>query len=165
MLNEVVKPYLDDVTCNIMIFLVSAGWGTSTFCLDESSGAKCHPRKMDWLWWNSPLHHDTCPLLDFSCGAIWNLLCMPTLCEQLSHWKNVLKRKVKKGKVIPVTGHGGPQVCETSRIPHFLDSRLTDGAKVVSLTRRLPLTPPGRFLVLISVRGWVSPRPWCGWKD
>jgi hypothetical protein len=25
-----------------------------------------------------------------------------------------------KAKVIPVTGHGGPQGCETSRLPHFL---------------------------------------------
>jgi hypothetical protein len=39
-----------------------------------------------------------------------------------------------------------------------LDSQLTDGGKVVSLTRQLPLTPPGRFLLLISVRGWVNPR-------
>jgi hypothetical protein len=39
-----------------------------------------------------------------------------------------------------------------------LDSRLTDGGKVVSLMCRLPFTPTGRFLVLISVRGWVDPR-------
>jgi hypothetical protein len=32
----------------------------------------------------------------------------------------------KKGKVIPVTGRGGPQGCETSRLPHFLDNLLTD---------------------------------------
>jgi hypothetical protein len=30
---------------------------------------------------------------------------------------------------------------ETSRLPHFLDIRLTDGGKVVSLTRRPPFTP------------------------
>jgi hypothetical protein len=34
---------------------------------------------------------------------------------------------VKKDKAIPVTGRGGPQVYETSRLPHFLDNRLTDG--------------------------------------
>jgi hypothetical protein len=44
-------------------------------------------------------------------------------------------------KAIPVTSRGGPYVCETSRLPHFLDSRLTDGGEVVSLTRRLPFTP------------------------
>jgi hypothetical protein len=46
-----------------------------------------------------------------------------------------------KGKAIPVTGREGPQGCETSRLPHFLDNRLTDGGKVVSLTRRSPFTP------------------------
>jgi hypothetical protein len=49
--------------------------------------------------------------------------------------------KVKEGKAIRVTGHGGPQDCETSRLPHVLDSRLTDGGEFVSLTRRPPFTP------------------------
>jgi hypothetical protein len=40
------------------------------------------------------------------------------------------------GKVIPVTDRGGPYVCKTSRLPHFLDNRLTDGGDVLSLTRR-----------------------------
>jgi hypothetical protein len=39
-------------------------------------------------------------------------------------------------KVIPVTGRGDPEGCETSRHPHFLDNRLTEGAEVVSLTRQ-----------------------------
>jgi hypothetical protein len=43
---------------------------------------------------------------------------------------------VKKGKGIPVTGREGPQGCETLRFAHFLDNRLTDGGKVVSLTHR-----------------------------
>jgi hypothetical protein len=42
----------------------------------------------------------------------------------------------KKGKANPVTGREGPYGCETSRFQHFLDSRLTDGDEVVSLTRR-----------------------------
>jgi hypothetical protein len=46
---------------------------------------------------------------------------------------------LKRGKAIPVTSRGGPESCETSRLPHFLDSRLTDGDEV-SLTRRLPFT-------------------------
>jgi hypothetical protein len=57
-----------------------------------------------------------------------------------------------EGKAIPVTGRGGPYGCETSRLPDFLDNLLTDGGKVVSLTRRTHLYPPGRFLILISVR-------------
>jgi hypothetical protein len=66
---------------------------------------------------------------------------------------------VRKGKrkAISVTSHEGPQGCVTSRLPHFLDNRLTDCGEVVSLTRQPPFTP-GRFLVLISVRGWVDPR-------
>jgi hypothetical protein len=43
-----------------------------------------------------------------------------------------------KCEAIPVTGRGGPKAYETSRLPHLVDSRLTDGGKVVSLAR--PLT-------------------------
>jgi hypothetical protein len=46
-----------------------------------------------------------------------------------------------KGKAIPVTGHEGPQGCETSRLPYFLDNWLTDGSKVLSLMRQPPFTP------------------------
>jgi hypothetical protein len=45
----------------------------------------------------------------------------------------------EEGEAIPVTGHGGPEGCETSRLPHYLDNRLTDGGKVVS--RPLPHPP------------------------
>jgi hypothetical protein len=55
-------------------------------------------------------------------------------------WRSPLSRgessKGKKGKAIPVTGRGGPKGCEASRIPHFLDNRVTDGGEVVSLTHR-----------------------------
>jgi hypothetical protein len=44
-------------------------------------------------------------------------------------------------KAIPVPGRGGPWGCETSRLPHFLDNRLTDGGEVVSPTHRPPFTP------------------------
>jgi hypothetical protein len=43
-----------------------------------------------------------------------------------------------------------------SRLPHFLDSWLTDGGKVVRILHWLSLLP-GRFLELISVRGRVDP--------
>jgi hypothetical protein len=36
---------------------------------------------------------------------------------------------------------GDPYGCETSRLPHFLDNRLTDGGEVVSLTPRAPFNP------------------------
>jgi hypothetical protein len=57
----------------------------------------------------------------------------------------------KKCKDIPVTGRGGPYGCERSRLPHYLDKRLTDGGKVVSPTCRPPFTP--RFLFQDS---WYS---------
>jgi hypothetical protein len=58
--------------------------------------------------------------------------------------------KVKLSLYQAMEAHRG---CETLRVPQYLDKRLTDGGKVVSLTRRPRFTPPGRFLVLISVRG------------
>jgi hypothetical protein len=42
--------------------------------------------------------------------------------------------KSKESKAIPVTGRGGLQGCESSRLSHCLDNRLTDGGKVVSPT-------------------------------
>jgi hypothetical protein len=38
--------------------------------------------------------------------------------------------RIKKEKVIPVTGLGGLYGCEMLRIPHCLDNRFTDGGKV-----------------------------------
>jgi hypothetical protein len=52
------------------------------------------------------------------------------------------------GKVIAVTGRGGPLDYEKSKLPYFLDNRLTDGGGVVSFMRRPPFTP-----WKISVRG------------
>jgi hypothetical protein len=46
-----------------------------------------------------------------------------------------------KGKAVPVTGRGGPYGCVTLRVPHYLDSPLTDGGKVVNLKRLPPFTP------------------------
>jgi hypothetical protein len=57
-----------------------------------------------------------------------------------------------KGKAVPVTGREGPLGCERSRLPYLLHCRL------VSLKRLAALYSPGKFLVLISVRGWVHPR-------
>jgi hypothetical protein len=37
----------------------------------------------------------------------------------------------KKGKGGPVAGHEVPQGCETSKLLHFLDNRITDGSEVV----------------------------------
>jgi hypothetical protein len=48
---------------------------------------------------------------------------------------------LQHGKAIPVTSHRGPQGCETSRLQHFLDNRLTYGGNIVSLMCLLPFTP------------------------
>jgi hypothetical protein len=46
-----------------------------------------------------------------------------------------------ESKAIPVTGHGGLEGCEMSRIAHCLDNELIVVGKVVSLTRRQRFTP------------------------
>jgi hypothetical protein len=76
----------------------------------------------------------------------------------------VIKKK-EKGKAIPVTGHGGRQGCETSRLPYFLDTRLTDGDKVVSLTRRPPFNPQKDSRISFLLEAESTPGPQCGWKD
>jgi hypothetical protein len=43
-------------------------------------------------------------------------------------------------KAIPIKDREGPYKCETSRLPQFLDNRLTNGGKVVSITRRPSFT-------------------------
>jgi hypothetical protein len=48
---------------------------------------------------------------------------------------------LKDDKAMPVTGHEGTKGCETLRVPHYLDNRLTGGGKVVRLRRRPPFTP------------------------
>jgi hypothetical protein len=86
-------------------------------------------------------------------------------CENHMEHTNTLRgqkvqyiRAYGKGKTMPVTGRGGPYGCETSRLPHFLDNRLIDSGKVVSLTRRPAALYPRRMLVVNSVRGCVDRR-------
>jgi hypothetical protein len=64
----------------------------------------------------------------------------------------------KKSKTILLTSRGGPKDCETSRLLHFPNNRLTDGGEVVSLKRRTVTLYPLLPLILISVRGWLDPR-------
>jgi hypothetical protein len=61
-------------------------------------------------------------------------------------------------KAIPVSDRAGQEGCEASRLPHFLDNRLTDVGEVVTLTQRpIVLYTQGTFFVFISVRDWVNP--------
>jgi hypothetical protein len=70
-----------------------------------------------------------------------------------------------KGKVIPVTSREGQWGCERPSLPHFLDSRLTDGGKFVSLTHRLPFTPQEDSWYSFLLGAESTPGPKCGWKD
>jgi hypothetical protein len=68
--------------------------------------------------------------------------------------KNVADSEVK-GKAIPVTGREGPYDYETPWFPYFVytvDSEMAVRLSALGADRPLP-PPPGRFLILISVRG------------
>jgi hypothetical protein len=78
---------------------------------------------------------------------------------------NIAELKKVKGKAIPVTGLESPQDCETSRLPHFLDNRLTDCGKTVSLTRRQPFTPQEDSWYSFLLEAESTPGPQCSGKD
>jgi hypothetical protein len=64
-----------------------------------------------------------------------------------------------KGEAIPITGRGGPEGCETSKLSHFLDSRLTGGGEIVSLTRGPPFTPQKDYWYLFPLQAESIPGP------
>jgi hypothetical protein len=47
----------------------------------------------------------------------------------------------------------------------YVDNRLTDGVKVVSLTRRPLFTPQEGSWYSFLLEADSTPGPWCGWKD
>jgi hypothetical protein len=63
----------------------------------------------------------------------------------------------RKCKAIPVTGRAGPWGRETSRL-HIFWTVGSQMAVTLSAVGGRPHFTPGRFMVLISVRGWVDPR-------
>jgi hypothetical protein len=71
----------------------------------------------------------------------------------------MLTNPVKKDKVVPVTGCGGPYSCKTLRLPHFLANRLIDGGKVVSFTRWPPFTPQedSWYSILLEAESMLGP--------
>jgi hypothetical protein len=64
---------------------------------------------------------------------------------------------IKKGNAIHVTCRESSKVVRRQGFPSFLGKRLTDGGEVVGFTPRPHFTPPGRFVILIPVRGGVEP--------
>jgi hypothetical protein len=66
--------------------------------------------------------------------------------------------KCKKCKVLSITGSGGPYSCEMSRLPHFLDNRLTQMVVRLSALRACPILLSRRFPVLISIKGLAGSR-------
>jgi hypothetical protein len=69
---------------------------------------------------------------------------------------NIIQVKVK---AIFVTRRGGPLIYETSRLPHFVDNRLTEGGEVVSLTRWPPFTPQEDSWYSFLLETESTPRP------
>jgi hypothetical protein len=68
------------------------------------------------------------------------MTCYPHLLTLIKYQLLAISVNFKKGKAIPVTGHGGPHGCETARFPHFLENWLMDGYEV-SLIHQLPFGP------------------------
>jgi hypothetical protein len=69
------------------------------------------------------------------------------------------RSKYVKGKKVKLRGCGRPYVCETSKLPHFLHNRLTDGGGVVSLTRRPPIIPQEDYWYSFLLEAESTPGP------
>jgi hypothetical protein len=61
-------------------------------------------------------------------------------------------------KANPVTSRGDQQGYVTSRLPHLLHTRFTDGGEVVGLTHRPHLYPHEDSWYSFLLRGWADPR-------
>jgi hypothetical protein len=62
-------------------------------------------------------------------------------------------------KAVAVAGCEGPQGCESSRLPHFLDSRLTDGGKVCQPYKPAALYPQEDSWYSFLVEAESTPGP------
>jgi hypothetical protein len=88
--------------------------------------------------------------VEFSTGI--TLLKLHFLMSSPYRFWNLKKVDGKKDKTISVTGSGGPLGCETSRLPHFLQTVSSLMAVRLSALSTGRSLPPERFLVLIYVR-------------
>jgi hypothetical protein len=72
--------------------------------------------------------------------AVGHILNLKNQFISLHRLQNRYHYKVKS-KTVHITDRGEPQCYETSRLPHFLNNRLTDDGEVLSLTHWPPFTP------------------------
>jgi hypothetical protein len=131
------------------------------------------PERGSTLLTQIPTEEQRCPKgRHFICLILWSKNCLqiPLLLSHVNIFiydikinTYVLKVK-KKGKASPVTGHGDPQGCETSSLPHFLETRLKDGSEEVSLKRRPPLTSQEDSRYSFLLEAVSTPGPWWGWN-
>jgi hypothetical protein len=114
---------------------------------------KCVANACHWRWQRSSLPSWHARSIQKSTWS-WetNTLLMETW--RIFPYRRLSVKKVKKGQSILATGRGGLDVCKTSRLPHFLENRSQTAVRL-SLIRGHALLPL-RFLILISVRGWVD---------
>jgi hypothetical protein len=68
------------------------------------------------------------------------------MCRPIWYTRQFGAGNAHRHKVISVISRGGPRGCETSKLPHFLDNRLTDGGEVVNLRA-------GRIFTLRKIPG------------
>jgi hypothetical protein len=113
-----------------LLLITTETWKISKFC--------SHWNLYVWKYYNTFIQHlavlwDSIYVISWECGQ-----------EEESSYHIVLCQcqtgAGQKGKIIPVTGREDPYSCETSRLPHLLDNRLTDGGEVIRLTCRPPFT-------------------------
>jgi hypothetical protein len=86
-----------------------------------------------------PVSETSCFSSNYLESGRWTESENPVILCVIHHRQNPIESNQSVGlsnaDAIHVTGRGDPQGCETSRFPHFLDNRLTDGGEV-SLTRQ-----------------------------
>jgi hypothetical protein len=83
------------------------------------------PRPLTPLWAFTACYRDS-----FTFTLLYLLVLIKEGSPYFRTLGNKYEAKKKKGKAIPVIARGGLWVCERSRLPYFLDNRLTDGGEV-----------------------------------
>jgi hypothetical protein len=93
----------------------------------------------------------------YSCKIFYKLSFYPLLPIQLFYLELKSYPRNSPWRPIGLWDVEAPTFC--------VDSRLTDGGKVFSLTRRPPLTPQEDTWYSFLLKAESTPGPYCGWKD